>query len=46
MLIPFLPVGMWRLDILVTTGKAAAEEEEVLKVVNYYEVTAKGIIEF
>ncbi len=38
---PFIPTGMWRIDIKITK-----DDEEVLKVQNYYEVTAKGIIEF
>ncbi len=35
-----IPTGMWRIDIIITKG-----EDEVFKVLNYYEVTARGIIE-
>ncbi|XP_037030999.1 uncharacterized protein LOC119070667 [Bradysia coprophila] len=43
---PLLPVGMWRTDVKVTKELDNRIEEEVFRFHDYYEVTAKGIIEF
>ncbi len=43
---PLLPVGMWRTDVKITKGLANQSEEDVFGFHDYYEVTAKGILEF